>query len=1114
MTRSDSLVRRTVAGLAAILLVAAGAVAMEATQPERAAAAYPETVNPFAIAGGFTIYGREDVLLQNQETEGSIAAGDTATVAPANASQYAIIHVAAGTGKYDLPVVDGDPTRLLVGEYSTESTGILQITSAGTSSPELLGDLKMVQRASLWQAFARSDFLRLNLNRVNPDQTPLIDSTHQDYPADAAPPTGAEGNGSIYTADTSTTAVANYVEANRDASWAEAQSCLDGLADPIAGTGHPVEVLLDFGDRVVLEPLSEDQPNIVDYADIEGAALIQFSPEGAKPGVSNPLVIRVAAGTTNVIGATADPQGAYSPYMLWDLSQLTGDVTVTAAQARIDGSIYAPNASVTVNASPLDGQVLGLNVTLQGGEAHSFLFSGEIPCIADSGTFAIRKALSGIEADDLPPGTTFTVSYIARDESGTVISTGTLEVPADGTLVQAEEQFPLGTTIEFEEITPESIPGWDWGEPSIAPNPITIGAGVAEVVVTNTATVQTGTFSIVKTIDDLSGGDASLPAGTIIPVHWTAEFGGEQIGADTLALPADGTVVDAGVEFPLGTEITLTEDLTGITAPAGYEWEGAHWNPADTFIIEETGTVALELTNAVAPIDDGRTITIIKSASGDAADAAFEYAVSYNTDPPGTRTSRVLRVGDPELLDDIETGATVLELAELLPELDGVPVDPADWAVPVIRVTDDNGVVSTYQPENFEGAGPLEDAIVEIPLPETGDLSIDVANALNEGTFSVSKEFSGILDGSPTVETFEFAVDWTATLPTGDEQSGILLVPGDGTPVSPLDDEGAPLTFPFGTIIDLAELPTPAIRGITWQSATFDPEQLVIGAEDDATVHSTLTNSALQITGTFLVSKSLVGIDPDELLTDSFTVDYVAHVPDAGDVPGSFALPADGTPAGPLDSSGSPLEFPLGTVVDLAETEPEDSALPPGYEWAETIWTPSSSVVIGLGETPVLQVTNTAVELTRWELVKTVSGDGASAVPAGTTFPVDWWWDGTAQTRVELVPNVAVVSPYFPVGSILEVREGELPSVPGVDWGTPVWTANGEVLTPDEDGIVVLPISVTGENDPAELTLNNTASGRPLPATGGGGLSPLVPIGALAFIIVGVALVVSRRRLA
>ncbi len=452
-----------------------------AVDPQPAAAAYPESVNPFAIAGGFTVYAREDALLQNQETEGSIAVGGTATVAP-SASQYTIIHVSAGTGDYDLPTVDGDPTRFLVGQYSTASTGILAITSAGTSEPSLLGDLKMVQRDGGWQAFTRADWLRLNQNPANPDQTPLIDATHQQYPEDAAPPAGATGNHSIYTANTSATAVADYVEANRDASWEEASSCFDDIADPTAGIGYPVEVAEDYGDRVVLAPLSADQPNIVDYADIAGTALIQFSP-GPTPGVSNPLVIRVPVGTTDVVGARADPQGAYSPYMIWDLSQLTGDVTVTAAQGRIDGSIYAPDASVTVNAAPLNGQVIGQNVILQGGEVHSFLFSGEIPCAADSGTFAVRKELSGIDEADLPAGTTFTVNYRAVDPDDNA-SVGTLEVPADGSPVAVDDQFPIGTVVTFAEIEPESIPGWEWGEATITPNPLTIGTGTADVVVT------------------------------------------------------------------------------------------------------------------------------------------------------------------------------------------------------------------------------------------------------------------------------------------------------------------------------------------------------------------------------------------------------------------------------------------------------------------------------------------------------------------------------------------------------------------------------------------------------------------------------------------------------
>ncbi|MCH6230390.1 DUF5979 domain-containing protein [Microbacterium sp. CFH 31415] len=1091
-------IRRILAGISAALLAVTGVVVTGELTVAPAAAAYPESVNPFAIAGGFTVYAREDALLQNQETEGSIAVGGTATV-QGSSGQYTIIHVSAGTGDYDLPTVDGDPTRFLVGQYSTTSRGILAITSAGTTDPARWGALKMVQRDGGWRAFARADWLRLNQNPANVDQTPLIDATHQQYPADAVPPTGASGNGSIYTVNTSPTAVADYVEANRDASWEEADSCLTDIADPTGDLGNPVGVAEDVGSRKVLEPLSADQPNVVDYADIAGAALLQFSP-GPTPGVSNPLVIRVPAGTTEVVGARADPQGAFSPYILWDLSQLTGDVTVRAAEARIDGSVYAPDASVTVDAAPLDGQVVGLNVTLKGGEAHSFLFSSEIPCAADSGTFAIRKELAGITPTDLPEGTTFTVNYVATTPDDAV-TTGTLEVPADGTPVLAGEQFPLGTVVEFEEIAPETEPGWEWTGSSITPNPLIVGAGTSQVVVTNSAEEQVGTFSLQKLIVDVSGGDPGEPSQTTVPVTWTAFSGGDQIGEGTVQVPFDGTTVVVEEDFPVGTRIVLTEDLTGIDPPPGYEWSGVGWSPGRTFVIDETGTsVAVELTNAVAPVSTPRTITIVKSATGPAADPGFEYTVTYNGDPDGALVELPLPPGEPQLIT-VQTGAGALLLTELAPTFNGTPVDTSSWNDPVFTISTPSG--STSLTAAFGET-------VEIPLPDdSSDIAIEVANSLKEGTFTLSKEFTGI----PPVavpEGREFSVRWTATLPTGEVETGVVRLPGDSTPVGPVDSSGAPLLFPYGTVVTFEELPAPTPRGVQWESATFDPAELVIGADDAEVVESTLVNDGSLLSGTFQVEKSLDGIDPDDLLVDSFTIGYVAFVPGPSVEAGRFEVPADGTPGGPVFDNGDPITFPIGTVVYLTEEEPNPAALPAGYEWGETVWRPSSSVRIGLGGTPVLEVTNTAVQLTRWEVTKVMDGDGASAVPAGTTFPIEWWWDYEPQPDFSLAPNEPVYSPYFPVGSIIQGREGALPDIPGVDWGDPTWTLDGEQLVPDDNGIVTLPMSASRRQGLAQLTLTNTAATLPLPTTGGGPIPPLVPFGGLGLIALGALLVIRR----
>ncbi|NLP84666.1 choice-of-anchor A family protein [Microbacterium sp. CFH 90308] len=1102
MSRNRRLsLRRAVASAVAVLMAATGAIALDATLATPAHAAYPDTFNPFSMNGGFTVYAREDALLLNQETEGSIAVGGTATV-QGSSGTYSIIHVAAGTGDYTLPTVDGDPTRFLVGSYDEASTGILAITSAGTTEPSLHGDLKMVERDGPWQPFARADWLRLNTDPANPDQTPLIDATSQQYPADASPPAGAVGGGSIYTSDTSGTAVADYVEANAEASYAAAADCLAGLP---TGAGHPVGVAEDAGSRVVLEPLSPDQPNIVDYADIAGTALIQYSP-GPTPGLANPLIIQVAAGTTEVTGARSDPAGRYSPYILWDLSAVTGPVSVTAAEGgRIDGSIYAPTADVTVTAAPLEGQVLGQNVTIAGGEVHSYLFAGQLSCTADSGSFAVRKSLDGIEPAELPAGTTFTLNYTATEPDNTVV-TGTLELPADGSPVAAGAQFPLGTSIEFEEIAPESVPGFEWGTPTISPNPLIVGAGTAEIVVSNTATpvVESGTFSVSKTIEDVSGGAGGDPSQATVPVTWTAVYDGVDIGAGTLDVPFDGTPVAVGQDFPVGTEISLTEDLSGIDPPAGYEWSGVAWSPGQTFTIDENGAVvAVGLTNAISPVDE-RTITIVKSAEGEASDPAYGYTVTYNVDPPGTRSEPVdLPVGDHVTILDLETGSETLDLAEQVPTLNGEPTDASAWAEPVF-IVDVDGVTTEYPSGGF-------DQIVEIPLGTEGDVVIEVANSLNEGTFALSKAFEGEA-GENLPPGTEFSVEWTATTPLGGVSSGVVRLPADGTPVSPLDENGEPLTFPYGTVVTFTELEPPRLRHVAWGDATFDPAQLVIGAGGEPTVSSTLTNSAVVTTGTFQVAKDLVGIEASQLLVDSFTIEYTALVPGQGLLTGSFEIPADGTPAGPVDEAGDPLEFPVGTIVRLDEAAPDASALPPGNEWAGTTWNPGHFLIVGADETPLVEVTNTVEHLTRWAVTKVVDGDAASGLPAGTTFPLEWWWDHVAQPDVALEPGVPVYSPYFAVGSIIQGREGALPKIPGIEWGDPVWTVNGETLVPDADGIVTLPMELVRDQDLAELTLTNTGDARDLPATGGGGMSPLLPAGAIAVILAGLGIVLARRR--
>ncbi|GLJ61453.1 hypothetical protein GCM10017576_15820 [Microbacterium barkeri] len=101
--------RRLIAAGAISALVAFGGAAVAA--PANAAVEY---INPFEGSGAFTIYAHRDASLGNGELEGSIAVGGTLSTTRDN---YPLIHQAAGQSTYTVPVIDGEPVRLLAGSY-------------------------------------------------------------------------------------------------------------------------------------------------------------------------------------------------------------------------------------------------------------------------------------------------------------------------------------------------------------------------------------------------------------------------------------------------------------------------------------------------------------------------------------------------------------------------------------------------------------------------------------------------------------------------------------------------------------------------------------------------------------------------------------------------------------------------------------------------------------------------------------------------------------------------------------------------------------------------------------------------------------------------------------
>lgn len=538
-------------GTATVLAVSAGlAIASPAAADP---ATSPTPSNPFSAAGGFSIYALGDAHFSNHEVEGSVAVGGELTVA--SSGTFAILHQRAGVADYSIPTVDGDPTRLLIGSYSTRS-GAVKISNDGAPTErlaELSGQLKVVERGAPFSARERAGWVRYSTDAAT-EQGPLIDATNQLWPAAAA---------SIYTAEPDSS-VAGYVAASVQADYPGMAACLGVLTSTSGDTAHHLTVAEDNGGRTVLSELDDSKPNVIDYAAIAGTSLLQFRGTTTL-GAANPLIIRVPAGTTTVQGLTFDTQFGSSPFVMWDLSALSGAVSISSG-ARIDGSVYAPDADLTVDASPIDGQIIGKTLALKGGETHAVMFRGTIPCAAISpepeaptGGFTVTKSIAGSALAQVPADTDFTVSY-ALD--GTVQPALTLRAGATHTV----DELPIGTTVTLSETVLPPIDGISWAEPGWsrdgrAQTGSEISFAVTDDSIVTLVLTNTATATPVK---PGPGGEPEQP-GT-----GTGEPGGEggQNGGEPTA-PAENVVnapATTGIVSGTGEQMTALA-ATGSNAP-------------------------------------------------------------------------------------------------------------------------------------------------------------------------------------------------------------------------------------------------------------------------------------------------------------------------------------------------------------------------------------------------------------------------------------------------------------------------------------------------------------------------------------------------------------------
>ncbi|KQZ85479.1 hypothetical protein ASD56_03880 [Microbacterium sp. Root166] len=587
------------------MVLAAGVVVIGAPTAAIANECTPAGANPMGASvplgseAAYTIYTTGDAILSNPEIEGTLAIGGTATFGDprGNANlQYPIYHGGiGGNADYDLPQIDGVDNRVLLNRFASDPA-TPKIVQVQVQDGLPVGGAKIIDQTTPAGYVFGPSFDSAGTTyypSTGGNQSPQLDSRAQLW----------NGGAGEATFDTALTDFGAYFPEDTGAALL---SETDYVAPNVVPGGTP---------NVALNASGPNQIALVDlWAGLGDANVFTMSSFSAQA----PLIVKVSP--ADVVGGVLTlpsyanagkdaPGNEGISYLLFDLSDITGDVTIVAPDRPVRGSIYAPDAHVIFPPSAeggkeFEGQLIASSFSaLQNGEEiHTNLFLGLLPCsLVEPGGFTLQKALVGVTPADFPDGTVFevTASWSVED----VPTSQVFELPVDGSMVAGPTDLPVGTVVTFTEATAPDAAGFDFVGVAFSPTSVTIGADtVTAVTATNTYApepVETGGFSLQKALSGVTAAD--FPDGTVFEVTASWSVGGVP-ASQVFQLPATGGVVNGPTDLPVGTVVTFSE----VTAPEaeGFDFVGVAFSPSSVTIGADTVT-AVTATNTYAPEDSG-----------------------------------------------------------------------------------------------------------------------------------------------------------------------------------------------------------------------------------------------------------------------------------------------------------------------------------------------------------------------------------------------------------------------------------------------------------------------------------------------------------------------------
>lgn len=583
--------------------------------------------------------------------------------------------------------------------------------------------------------------------------------------------------------------------------------------------------------------------------------------------------------------------------------------------------------------------------------------------------------------------------------------------------------------------------------------------------------VTRGSVAISKDLADTPGAQF-VPDGTMFTVH-VAEVDPTGVTQNEydLQVPLNGDPVSGFTPRGHGWTFELSEptfpSVPGVVfgAPVFAATDGVTPSAdGTTAVVEITPrtNIAVQLTNA-AQLGSLEILKEIEGGAVDLVDADQEFMINASIDVSGlgdnipAQVDRQLAVtaGEPVVLDDLPIGAEVT-FSENLPADD----DVLTW-------------------------GPVQispESIVVTAEHATEPATITVTNTVERtvGTFALAKEVTGDQAGNPAVPG-EVEVTATWTEEGGTEQSKVLNLPTDGTPV-PFGEQ-----LLIGTQVTLTETPLEDGSSIAWgapvwsgDGVSVDGGSAVVTVSRDAEALVTVENHAATSTAGLSLLKGIAGEAAGEVGDDAefpVTVSWT----DADGEEQTREL---------MINAHQPIELgedlPAGTVVTITEGDAPaidtviwDAITIDGDDVTDN-GDGSATVVVSdqQSEVTLVTITNEATWAPgTFSVSKQLTGVSPEHGDVPETFTVIASWldeEGAEQVKELTVPvdgTTVSLGEDLPHGTEVALSEVRPDDSASFTWNRPVWA--GDRVTTHDDGTAVV---VIGAADDVAVDLANSVT--------------------------------------